>query len=216
MIPGLLIFCAVFDEKRNECKSFMYQTIMLILKRFLFRYIIAIQFLPGTVPAPLIFGAIFDASCSLWQDTCGERGSCYFYDKQQLALGMFCVCIGYKGCALVFMILAWVFYKPPKTEVIDEIDVNNDDVKDNETKVKDGDVIIKSPSTAELNKAFDKDYNDIKSKGQNATNGYIHSDTMINGEKPKDLTDRRVNDFFLASSAKNSPVMTGRLMTTAL
>lgn len=41
----------------------------------------------GTIPAAPIIGGIIDYSCVLWQDDCGEYGSCYAYDNQKM--GMF-------------------------------------------------------------------------------------------------------------------------------
>lgn len=32
------------------------------------------------IPYPLIYGALADASCLLWEDKCGERGACWLYD----------------------------------------------------------------------------------------------------------------------------------------
>lgn len=36
------------------------------------------------IPYPLIYGALTDASCIVWEDRCGERGSCWLYDLQKL------------------------------------------------------------------------------------------------------------------------------------
>ena len=41
----------------------------------------------GTIPAAPIIGGIIDYSCVLWQDDCGEIGSCYAYDNKKM--GMF-------------------------------------------------------------------------------------------------------------------------------
>ncbi|KAK8763203.1 hypothetical protein V5799_034189 [Amblyomma americanum] len=32
------------------------------------------------IPYPLIYGAVADASCLVWEDRCGERGACWLYD----------------------------------------------------------------------------------------------------------------------------------------
>ena len=106
----------------------------------------------GTIPAPLIFGAIFDASCILWQDTCGVGGSCFFYDKQNLAFYMFGVCIGYKCLALVFMVCAWKCYVPPKFDpdaIVKDVDA---DVTFTNTAAD----VIEMKTTQELNKEFDR------------------------------------------------------------
>ena len=54
------------------------------------------QFL-GTVPGPIIFGAIFDSTCILWQENKGsEQGSCWIYDNGSLAFKLFFTFLGLK------------------------------------------------------------------------------------------------------------------------
>ncbi|CAN8018133.1 hypothetical protein HPB47_021757 [Ixodes persulcatus] len=36
------------------------------------------------IPYPLIYGAVIDASCLVWEDRCGDRGACWIYDLQKL------------------------------------------------------------------------------------------------------------------------------------
>lgn len=38
----------------------------------------------GTIPAGPMIGGIIDKSCILWQEECGERGSCYAYDNEKM------------------------------------------------------------------------------------------------------------------------------------
>ena len=41
----------------------------------------------GSVPMPLLLGAIFDQTCMVWKKNCGgEIGSCWIYDIQGLSL----------------------------------------------------------------------------------------------------------------------------------
>ena len=35
----------------------------------------------GTIPAPILVGKVIDATCVVWQDYGGERGSCLVYDN---------------------------------------------------------------------------------------------------------------------------------------
>lgn len=35
----------------------------------------------GTIPAPMIFGALIDDTCILWHDSCEGRGACLVYDN---------------------------------------------------------------------------------------------------------------------------------------
>lgn len=40
----------------------------------------------GSVPGPIAFGSVIDVSCLLWQDQCGEQGSCYIYQNSAMSL----------------------------------------------------------------------------------------------------------------------------------
>ena len=76
----------------------------------------------GTTPGPLIFAAAFDASCVLWQETCGQRGSCFFYDTERLAWYIMGISILLKGSSIVCMFFAFWLYKPPRIEQ-DEVEI---------------------------------------------------------------------------------------------
>ena len=78
----------------------------------------------GTVPGPLAFGSAFDLACQVWSlDEFGNREQCLFYNKQTMSLLIFAICVGIKLASLLFIILAWKLYKPPKT-VREVMDVN--------------------------------------------------------------------------------------------
>ena len=78
----------------------------------------------GSVPGPIIFGAAFDGSCTLWEKRCNVKGSCLAYDNVQLGTYMFLVCGGVKLLALIFIFIAWRVYKPPTgNDVISVSDV---------------------------------------------------------------------------------------------
>lgn len=34
------------------------------------------------IPGPIIFGAIIDSTCVLWEQSCGSRGNCWVYHKE--------------------------------------------------------------------------------------------------------------------------------------
>lgn len=44
----------------------------------------AVMNLFAFIPYPLIYGALTDASCIVWEERCGDRGSCWLYDLQKL------------------------------------------------------------------------------------------------------------------------------------
>uniref|UniRef100_H2Y4N0 Solute carrier organic anion transporter family member n=1 Tax=Ciona savignyi TaxID=51511 RepID=H2Y4N0_CIOSA len=43
----------------------------------------------GTIPGPLIIGAVFDRNCAQWSLNCGEKGSCSTYNSRELSIGVF-------------------------------------------------------------------------------------------------------------------------------
>nr|XP_046252002.1 solute carrier organic anion transporter family member 4A1 [Scatophagus argus]XP_046252003.1 solute carrier organic anion transporter family member 4A1 [Scatophagus argus]XP_046252004.1 solute carrier organic anion transporter family member 4A1 [Scatophagus argus] len=67
----------------------------------------------GSIPGPIAFGSLIDISCLLWQDQCGEQGSCYLY--QNSAMGQYTLIAGiiYKVLGTVFFLLASILYQPP-------------------------------------------------------------------------------------------------------
>ena len=69
----------------------------------------------GTIPGPLLFGALFDTSCVYWQDDCGKRGNCWVYDNTSLANLAFNLGTVALTIALVFYIATWLTY--PKREL---------------------------------------------------------------------------------------------------
>jgi Organic Anion Transporter Polypeptide (OATP) family len=35
----------------------------------------------GNVPCPIVYGAVVDSACLVWDVACGERGACWLYDS---------------------------------------------------------------------------------------------------------------------------------------
>ena len=82
----------------------------------------------GTVPGPILFGAILDNTCILWQENCdGSTGSCWIYDNvlfgRYIAILCICICI----FSLLFLVIAVCVYKPPVTEKLIEKETISDD-----------------------------------------------------------------------------------------
>uniref|UniRef100_A0A3Q1FD73 Solute carrier organic anion transporter family, member 4A1 n=1 Tax=Acanthochromis polyacanthus TaxID=80966 RepID=A0A3Q1FD73_9TELE len=68
----------------------------------------------GTIPGPIAFGAMIDISCLLWQDKCGEQGSCYLYQNSDMSRYILITAIIYKvALGAIFFLLASILYKPP-------------------------------------------------------------------------------------------------------
>lgn len=57
------------------------------------------------IPYPVLYGAVFDASCILWQDNCGSTGTCWVYDTDKLRYY-------YHGVSVFILFLAIVFELP--------------------------------------------------------------------------------------------------------
>lgn len=47
--------------------------------------ILSLFFLAGGIPGPIAFGSVIDLSCLMWQDKCGEQGSCYLYHNSAMS-----------------------------------------------------------------------------------------------------------------------------------
>ena len=64
----------------------------------------------GSIPGPIIFGAIFDSACVYWQYECGKRGNCWVYDNDNLSLRAFAMGFTGLGLNVVLSFTAWAFY----------------------------------------------------------------------------------------------------------
>lgn len=71
----------------------------------------------GSIPGPIVFGAIFDSACIYWQFECSRRGNCWVYDNQHLSQRA--VILAFLGIAtnFTFSLLSWIFY--PKQTVME-------------------------------------------------------------------------------------------------
>ncbi|KAF6020599.1 SLCO4C1 [Bugula neritina] len=49
------------------------------------------DFLVGSLPGPIIFGSMIDASCSLWDEECSVRGSCWVYNNLHMSVRLLIV-----------------------------------------------------------------------------------------------------------------------------
>ena len=69
----------------------------------------------GSIPGPILFGAIVDSGCVYWQTECGRRANCWVYDNHLLSTRAYIFCT---LCVIVTMIstfFVWVFYPPVTT-----------------------------------------------------------------------------------------------------
>lgn len=40
----------------------------------------------GNVPCPILYGAVVDSACLIWEMTCGKKGSCSLYDSDSFRI----------------------------------------------------------------------------------------------------------------------------------
>ena len=73
-----------------------------------------------------MLGTIMDSACFVWQDVCGQQGSCWIYEKTSIGVKLFVWWIIVKVVSLSFNFAAQYFYKPPG---------NDDNITDEEEKV---------------------------------------------------------------------------------
>jgi len=64
----------------------------------------------GSIPGPILVGALFDSSCLYWQEECRNRGNCWVYDNDDLSLRMFGMTLGVRVLSLIFAFCAWIFF----------------------------------------------------------------------------------------------------------
>ena len=82
------------------------------------------------MPAPLIFGAVFDRTCILWQEHAKDRGSCWVYDNDHLSIAYTLTLVSVMIISGLFYVIAWAFYRhqkhvdtaqePPKAGIVNE------------------------------------------------------------------------------------------------
>ena len=64
----------------------------------------------GSIPGPIVFGAILDSACIYWQRECGSQGNCWVYDNQQISFRLLFLAVSGLLANCVFTFLTWVLY----------------------------------------------------------------------------------------------------------
>ncbi|KAH8021919.1 hypothetical protein HPB51_018768 [Rhipicephalus microplus] len=75
----------------------------------------------GAVPYPLIYSALFDATCIAWDERGGHRGSCSFYDADKLRVLFHGVTIAFLSLGLVSNLIV-SYYSKRVTNLYGEAD----------------------------------------------------------------------------------------------
>ena len=76
----------------------------------------------GSIPGPIIFGAIFDSACVYWQYECSRRGNCWTYNNSNLSQRALSLALLGIGANFILSFLSWIFY-PKKTASEEEVKI---------------------------------------------------------------------------------------------
>ncbi|KAJ8670806.1 hypothetical protein QAD02_002065 [Eretmocerus hayati] len=90
----------------------------------------------GTIPSPVIFGALIDNTCTLWHEADDRGAYCLIYDNFYMSRYMFALAFIGKTASLLFFILAWRAYVPPGSRKINTLEPEQN--------------FVSSPTTIEL------------------------------------------------------------------
>ncbi|XP_043287932.1 solute carrier organic anion transporter family member 74D [Venturia canescens] len=72
----------------------------------------------GNVPCPIVYGAVVDSACLVWEYSCGERGACWLYDSNTFRMFFHGTTGGILILAFVVDLVVW--YKAGSINFVDE------------------------------------------------------------------------------------------------
>ncbi|KAJ9574320.1 hypothetical protein L9F63_026033, partial [Diploptera punctata] len=61
----------------------------------------------GNVPCPIVYGAVVDSACLVWEMACGERGACWLYDANVFRMFFHGTTGAILLCAFFMDIIVW-------------------------------------------------------------------------------------------------------------
>ncbi|KAM4050891.1 solute carrier organic anion transporter family member 4C1 [Anomaloglossus baeobatrachus] len=71
----------------------------------------------GSIPGPIVFGAVIDSSCILWNlNECGTQGACWTYNNSSISYKLIGISAVSKAITIIFLIVAYFIYKPPPSK----------------------------------------------------------------------------------------------------
>merc|ERR1711973_454595 len=84
------------------------------------------------LPSPIIYGAIIDQSCILWQEECGETTNCLLYDTDTLRIVLMLTTAGIASLGVLCDVVVWyyakdlqIFYNESKPSALSKIKERN-------------------------------------------------------------------------------------------
>ncbi|XP_076635850.1 organic anion transporting polypeptide 74D isoform X2 [Colletes latitarsis] len=82
----------------------------------------------GNVPCPIVYGAVVDSACLVWEYACGSRGACWLYDSNVFRMFYHGTTGGILVLAFVVDIVVW--YKAGSINFVDEQEVEEGTVEE--------------------------------------------------------------------------------------
>ncbi|XP_076441739.1 solute carrier organic anion transporter family member 4A1-like [Babylonia areolata] len=80
----------------------------------------------GTIPGPILTGAVLDTSCILWQSTCNGKGNCWVYDSYDMGLRLFLLWVVVKVTSIILLLTAYAIYKKKGNPVVEANEAASD------------------------------------------------------------------------------------------
>ncbi|XP_058797997.1 solute carrier organic anion transporter family member 74D [Phymastichus coffea] len=72
----------------------------------------------GNVPCPIVYGAVVDSACLVWEYACGEKGACWLYDSNVFRMFFHGTTGSIMALAFIFDLIVW--YKAGSINFVDE------------------------------------------------------------------------------------------------
>jgi hypothetical protein len=73
----------------------------------------------GSIPYPLIFGAIADSACLIWEESCGSRGNCWLYDSEKFRYYLHGASFAFMSVGSLFDLFV-IYYSKRMTNLYEE------------------------------------------------------------------------------------------------
>lgn len=59
------------------------------------------------IPGPILYGAIIDSACLVWDETCGNKGNCWLYHKDNFRLYLNLTAVGFTTVGVLLDVVVW-------------------------------------------------------------------------------------------------------------
>ena len=72
------------------------------------------------IPYPLVFGAVADAACAIWDESCSGRGNCWLYDTEKFRIYLHTTALIFASIGSIFDIIVICFSSRMQNIYVDE------------------------------------------------------------------------------------------------